>query len=570
MPALLAAAPSPTRVGVAAVGPDPLAAGAAQAAFESALGTDPSITLVPAERLAASLCPGCRAQLPALDAALQAALAKQMEAAANAFYEASFDQALEALAAAEALTKGSRWVPVKDRVAIHLWRATVFQAQRNEGLAESEARAALALDPSLQVDLRIFRPSVKDLIDRTRPSITSSAVILAIGGVPQGAVIRVDDRPTAATSRVPRGVHWLDVAAPGFRSVRTSIRTDASARIAIPLALDLPGAAADAAARTVARGSATAADIEALAPLAPLADAFLLVQYRADGGYDAVLLHDGKVIAVDSDEPRDPRSLARAAAAALRAPPSAPRSGGLAALPGGISVSVRGGIAAPTRLHSLSGSGHRVDTAHVAFGPSVEVDVARGPWVASAGAAFLTYPGLLEVSGPGAGSGKAGGGTGVEARGAFAWRFTLGAFRAGPYAALGWERVSFDPVPLAGGGAIDVLGGHERYAPEVGGVAVAGAWGWSFDVRAGVVPFAMHREIPSGASGSSPSAGPGIEAAISAKRPLGRWTGIAGYGLSTRTTRYSGLGDASLDPHMRDAVESETLHRVSVGFGRSF
>ena len=559
--------PARTRIAVIATGPDALAAGAAQAAVESTLRAEPSLDVVPAERIAAVVCPRCAPERPALDAALQAQLAAQIEAAANAFYDAEFDASLEALANAEGLTRGTRYVPVKDRITIHLWRATVFQAQRNTGLAEAQAAAALALDPQLQVDLGVFRPSVKELVDQLRATVRAAPITLTIGGAPAQAAVRVDDRPVpGAVVRVAKGRHWIEVAAPGFRTALVSVELAAPARIDVPLAPALPAALAELATRALGGAKLSRAELD---PVNAIAGAVLFVAPRADGGYEAALVRDGRVTRESV-----PGGGGSAAALSRWISSSLPRGdGGVtvrgSAGPGTLSITAHAALASPTRVRLLEGhEGQRVEMPLVALGPAVHVEIAKGWWLADARLAWASHFANVEVAGP-AETTQGGAGSVLEARAAFAGLFTFGRFRIGPHGAVSFERLALDPVEQQGRD-LALFNGHQRIGFEIGARArTPFVADFSLDSSAGV-SVGHFREDPAGASGDASLSMPGIELEVALSKPAGPWIVGGGWAFSTWTVVFEGPGDAPLDPPLENATLTESVHRVSVFAGRRF
>src|SRR5205807_2303515 len=83
----------------------------------------------------------------------------------------------------------------------------------------------------VEIDLKIFPPSVKEIADAIRPHLPM--VTVTLGGLPPGASPRIDDRPVERVSRVPAGSHVLTSTAPGFRAVRSPFDAASDATISV-------------------------------------------------------------------------------------------------------------------------------------------------------------------------------------------------------------------------------------------------------------------------------------------------------------------------------------------------
>lgn len=145
-----------------------------------------------------------------------------LQTARRATAEDRLADALESLAELEALQERARGVPVAERVALRSWRASIFLALDDRDRAAAEARQLLALQPYMQVDTTVFRPSVASLVDEVRSGGLPDATV-RVEGLPAKAKVTVDERPAGAKFEVITGRHWVTISAPRFRTVERAI-----------------------------------------------------------------------------------------------------------------------------------------------------------------------------------------------------------------------------------------------------------------------------------------------------------------------------------------------------------
>lgn len=140
-------------------------------------------------------------------------IGRKMVEVRNLYYEDQMPTALDVLGEIKGLLETLPDAKPNERAGVQLWRAAVYVALGDQTRARAEATAALSYDPTLVVDLAVFPPSVKTLVD----SIRTAGSIAAPTPVAIGAPIRPTATPRnpavapssrAATPLVRRPVFW--------------------------------------------------------------------------------------------------------------------------------------------------------------------------------------------------------------------------------------------------------------------------------------------------------------------------------------------------------------------------
>lgn len=236
----------PKAVGIVAMGPDDTAVGDLQRVLELRLNALPDVKVTGAAAIAE------RAGAPAaLDAArLDAETAAIYDDVRHAYYRNQSVKALDRLAEMKALLDRSG-VRDADRWAqLFVWRAAVLLALGEDGQAAAEAKAALRLAPDLEVDLRVFQPSVAREVQRVRDGM-GKPVTVTLVDLPPGATVRVGDYavPAGGAERsvlLFPGRQSLRVDAPGRRAWtrEVDVRGPVTLRPSLGIALEAPFAEA--------------------------------------------------------------------------------------------------------------------------------------------------------------------------------------------------------------------------------------------------------------------------------------------------------------------------------------
>ena len=144
----------------------------------------------------------------------RSAIEKQIARAQDLYYGDKASDALSDISELIGRLETEPNVPLKDRVLVQLWLATLSLAN-NGGLATSAAREAVALDPTGTVDLSVFPPALAELVESVKKTPPPSHM-LVINGVPHGATVQLDGHAVVQRGQVTEGRHWLDVDCPGY------------------------------------------------------------------------------------------------------------------------------------------------------------------------------------------------------------------------------------------------------------------------------------------------------------------------------------------------------------------
>lgn len=592
-PSLGLGADTPPRVAVVCIGDDPVTTGACQREVETRF-VAPKFALRDAPDLAASIASRTPPADPS-DPSERRRAAEMLEAGAKAYYDDKLVDALDRLAAVQALHERASGISTDERIKLLLWRTAVFLALGDRPKAEAEARGALILSPSLQVDLSVFRPSVKSLVDEIRAAGLPSATIL-FSGTPPGADVKIDGRPVTDRMQVPLGRHRLVARAPGFLEVERSIEVsgDASIPLAMPLFLDPhlekllvaiaeKGVVSADGKRTLDRVAEKArVDAVVLALVrtrATPADARVLVYWRASLAPSSAGTPQATSVAAIADlafaraDATAPaaiaamRKLPGAVAARTPAPPPPP-SGERSRL----ALAARGDIAIVSRERAVdSEDGAGFSSGFVGIGPRVAVDLSRGTLIGEVEGSFVSYSlSTLDVNLPDGGRSTVTGGSTVAARAGAGVRWPAReSIALVGLAGIAWEAHRGDDI--RDGGAVGLFPSETRIAIDVRGAVHADVSRFTLVAGAGLSPWSQTSEAPSGTTGRDPSSAIAPSWQLGAHlEPRRGWNAGLVYEGELRTTTYSGAADLPLDPPLTDVSVRQTLHTVVLTLRRSF
>lgn len=547
-----------SKIAVVVVGDDPAASGDLQAALESRLaGAD----LLTADALAAKI--GVDVPAPE-DPATRKAVRALLDEAAKAYYDDRYEELLAMLAKADAMSHVAA-----EKVEIHLWRLAAFQAFGDPRGAANQARLALVLAPDLAVDVALFPPTVKDLIEKTRQE--TKRVRVTVEGTPAGAVVKIDDRLAGTELEVPSGRHQLVVSSPGRRRVSRTVEVGETAlRVAVHLPLALEAGAAEAAARDVWRGG-PASTRDTLAEKAG-ADVLVFAIAKPDGIRAVVWWkEDGRYSASARRAADAAKVLGDWIAGEIAAGRPSLRDAAWR-------VSASAGLATSMRSLQVEGAGgNGYDAAFAGTGPAASLRVARGSFFSEAGAGAVSYAmSSVKVDAPGAGD-RASGGSALASHLAFGYTRNLGTpgeeQDSSVSASLGVAAESLTAQDASGAaGPLGLFPSHRTLYPEV---RVAAAKRLSLAGRTGLAeaaiggsPFGVWREDPRGTSGTSPTVmSLGVEAGFSWKTPR-RWLVSLGYRAFLRSVSFDGEARAPVEPALRAEKRTEQVQTLQLTIGR--
>lgn len=595
---------APPRVGVVAVGGDAGAAGELQRAIELRLGTSRKVIVAGTAEIATTLSPGPQnapGAVRPVDPALQKEAAGLLRQATDAYYEDRAAVALDRLAALAALQDRTNAFPVSERVRLLLWRTAVFLALKDEAQAESEALAALTLNPDLKVDLNEFRPSVRDAIDRVRGRGFRTATVV-VSGLPPGAQLELDDRPVTAPFRATLGRHRLTARAPGRREV---VRTfDVQSDVSIPMTLPV---STDAATESVL--SALAGSAELTREQRTLTEEIIsrlkldyLVVARPDGADARATIVNAKGGALAA-----PAGNASAVAAWIegkvageaaggsvgvttpRPPPTAratPPPGAVARRPRtgsspGLAIAASGGLLWSSRTRTLSGKdAGDFETSFGGAGPRVVVDASMGSPFARVEAAFLSYGmSTLDVTMPDGSKEQVTGGSTTMGRLHVGWRqsFGRGEPDAAPsvWAGVGGSFEQHGATDVADdSGDIGLLTSYSRTAVELaagGRYPFGGAMQPALSAGLVVAPVSTWSESPADTTGKNAAPGLALGWNLGVAFQATRKIGVSvEYGGAMRSVAFEGEAAPPVDPALTDATIRESFHFFGATAGYRF
>lgn len=607
------------RVGVIVVGGDRAATGTAQRTLEVRVATLPSTTL----RTAGEIAPVIANRAPparTADPVARKKAADLIAEASRAYYEDRLVEALDRLSAAGAVLELAPRVPVEDRVRLLLWRAAVLLALQSRDKAEAEARAALALSPQLTVDVSVFRPSLATLVEEQRARALPAATIL-FDGIPPGAELRVDDRTGSPRMALVPGRHWLWLRAPGFHEVERPFEIAADVVIPAAMPLALEEGVDRALTAIVARGDvppemrpalerlADRLQVDALVLAAmrgdPAADARGLVWWRANARATAsptfaattaglAQLADWAAAHVASDRPATVGAAvattasptpaatpATASATTVRPPrtgtPRPPRS--RVGTVGAFTWGADAGFAVVSRTRRIQGGGSGFSSGFTGVGPRLALDARMGALQADLGVSYVSYAmSRLDVNLPSQGRTTIDGGATLTVDAVVGWRFDFGGDPDASAVAIGaggfFEQHDAKDI-VDGGTALGLFPSETRLGALVrvdGRYRVGNVSGGPLFVTGalGIAPFTTWSESPAGTSGRDARTAPVPSLSAGLRWQPGRLGVAVAYAGEIRNATFSGDAAAPLDPAIRDARLTQTLHGVHATAHLSF
>lgn len=562
------AAAQTTRVGVIAVGSDPVIAGALQSRVDRALAAQKNLVLVPRAELALRLAAGSAV---ARDDGRLAGLFAQ---AKEAYFDDRLDEASERVDEAARIIDEGLAVPGSDRTTVLTWRTALALAAKDEAKANEQCRLLLNLAPDTQPDLDVFRPSVKAYVDELRPKL-QKPIEIKIEGAPAGARLEVDRRLVDAKFRIGTGRRTLIVRAPGYRAISVPFGAESDRAVVVALALE-PG---DKALVGLESSVWTDGPSPALSELGTRlgVDAFAIVAARADGTTRAVLVSRGGAprrsdsFAAGKDPETGVASwLTGVLAPGAKAPiptatPRATRDGALA-------WTVDAGLAFAQRSRAVEASGGAgFDAAFTGAGGFVDGEAWLGRFVGGARGGWTHYFSTATFEMPdGTDASVVGGQTmrmdlcgGARVFGS-AERSAVTALVEAVYETHRAEDLADDQ------GDLGFFASYNRIAA---GAGVRGETSFSrVRAHAGVSVHPLHLWTESEEkTGTKPSGAPAFGLRAGAAMPVASaWEVQTEYLGELRSVAFDGPADMPTDPAVQDAKVSEQVHSLSLTLRRRF
>lgn len=534
---------STTRVAVLPLAEDAASEGRLAHDVETRLRATPGISVRDAAALAPADAP---LDAPAADAALLQTTGKLFDTVETAFAEDRIPDALAGLARIAAMQDGATHVRAPDRVRLCLWRAAVFLAGNDRASATTAAHDALVIDPALTVDLKVFPPPVKSLVEQVRARGLGS-IRVTLTGLPRDASITVDDRPVKPTFTVPPGHHAIVATAPGRRAVesRLDLATDATLSLSLPA---LVGPADRAAAQAflwtdgapaALRAAASHAGVDVIVVAGSRGGELRARIWRADSAAAPIAATSSDALARAVGDALRPAETSRA----VRVLPHLPR------VPAG--TWMRAGVLGLSRARSVRGGGASLGTPFGGAGARLEGGWARAHLDAHGALSFVDLATPLTVRFPDGSRSTVSGGSLARVEAGAAWRIgspdSLGLELGG---ALFYERLSASDPRGYG-----LLPSHTWIGLAVdAGAGLPLGRNLDAEARVGIVPLSTWQETPDGATGSSPGVGLSPFARVTlgwTAAPRRRW--IAGATLEETQVSFSGSARAPFDPPLQGA-----------------
>lgn len=571
--------PAKPRLGVIAVGDDAATVADLQLQMELRLSSSKR-----AFQNSAALAPtlGQKAARPAapVDETARTRVNAIVQKATDAYYEGELLDALGGLAAAAALfdAPGSEF-PSKERIRLRLWRAAVFLALSDERHAEIEARAALALDPALKVDLSELPPAVVQLVEANRTGLRT--VTVAVSRLPAGATLEVDDRPVTSPFKVVAGEHRVAAWAPGFREIRKTF--DAQNDVSVPLALPvLLPAELDALLASVAWSETPS---PAAAPALRDAGAragldHLLVGAVRSGRMKVVLLAlTGE--ARTSPATAYPEGVRGSLDWAEEALASMPRRGGSTARSGALALAVEGGAGFATRTRVIDADPWNLSAPFAGGGPSVRGELAFGVVTADLRVTWAQYSlRKVRLLLPDDSETEVAGGSTLTTTLAGGYRHAFRGDVAGPWVealfAISQEQHAAEAAKDSSGEDTGLFPSYSRTAIAVragGRVPLVDLGGGRIALRleGEVSPWSSWTEKPDGATGESAKGSLAFGwAATALFEPASRWWLALEYSGARRPASFTGSASASVQPPIENARITENEHGLALRTGLRF
>ncbi|MBI5545153.1 MAG: hypothetical protein HY901_14785, partial [Deltaproteobacteria bacterium] len=484
-------------------------------------------------------------------------------------------KALDSLGAALALLELDAAAPAEQRVELHLWRASVFLALGKRAEAEVEAQAALSIAPRLALDLRVFRPSLGELVKQVRTRM-GRAFPVEMSGLVAGAQVRLDGHPVQGTLYAFGGKHALGVSAPGFRTMVVPFSLPLQGPLPVELPHSLEPALDSSLAAVAWRGAAGSADAALLRGLARRlgVDGLLILAARSEPRAEARAWTGGGSFEEGLASSTAPASsegfslLADWSASQLAEHPSmAPEDA--TAQAGSWRFDTRLSVGAVTRARALASASAAERTDRFSgIASSLELAALRS-WFAAEGEAQLTALSLSAMDVMlGNASSRVRGGVGGRARLLLGVRWPHSLFDARLAVGASWERYLAEDLVASNGEGAGLFPSFTRWALEArltGAVALlqtSSLGTLRVEGSAGLSPWSSWTEEPPDSTGSAPATAP--SAAWGAVLRLGdRFSMGLSYSGEWRRVAFSGIARPPFDPPLANAVQTEWVHRVS-------
>lgn len=558
-----------TRVGVIAVGSDPVAAGALQAKLDRALGSQKNLVVIPRAELALRLAAGSAA---ARDDGRLAGLFAQ---AKEAYFDDRLDEASGRVEEAARLIDEGLAVPGNDRVTVLTWRTALAAAAKDEKKADEQARLLLNLAPDAELNLDVFRPSMKKLVDELRPKL-QKPIEITIEGAPAGARLEVDHRLVDAKFRIGTGRRTLIVRAPGYRAVSITYGAETSRAVAVAVALD-PGDKALVGLETAVWSDGASPALTELGARLGV-DAFAIVAARPDGAIRAILLQrGGSARRSESIAGGKETSVASWIAGELGStgtktafPSSTPIEGGRS---GGVAWTLDAGLAVSQRSRSLEASGGAgFDAAFTGVGGFVDGEAWHRAFVGGMRGSWTNYDlSTATFSLPDGSKASVVGGQTLRMDFRTGGRVLGSPERWGVVALVEgvWESHTAQDLHDDQGD----LGFFASYNRIAAGLGVRGeAAVSSVRLHGGVSVHPLHQWLePSAKTGKRPEGSTAFGLRAGAAMPIASaWELQTEYLGEMRRVAFKGAADAPVDPSIEDATISETVHSLSLTVRRRF
>lgn len=273
-----------TTLGVLCLGPEADEAAECQHTVEVQLAAIPGVTVRGAAALGSELGRPVTLSVPSSARGKKGWSQAQalLKKAVDAYYDGRAAAAWTELEKIDALGPlDESWWPVEEQIGLRLWRATILLALDDTVRAQAETRAALTLDPQLNVDLAVYPPAVKTTAEAARKRLRNVDVV--VEGLPDDAVVTVDGRALGTSFSVPAGRHHLAVQALGRRPVETWFEVAADRALPMYLPVLLDASAEEHLRQVMSGGKATEAATEVLTGLNRRAKTDGLAVLWADG-----------------------------------------------------------------------------------------------------------------------------------------------------------------------------------------------------------------------------------------------------------------------------------------------
>lgn len=558
-----------TRVGVIAVGADPVAAGELQQRLDRAVASRKDLVTVPRAEIALRLG---AATSSARDAGRLAALFAQ---AKEAYFDERLVEAGERVEEAARVVDSGLAVPGSDRVTVLTWRTALALAMQKEGEAETHAKELLALSPDAEPDLDIFRPSVGKFVDEMRPKVPPG-INVKVEGAPGGSRLEVDGRLVDTQFRIGPGKHTLAMRAVGFRPAAYPFDAKSNHVVTLTPALD-PGDKALGSLQTEVWGSGAAPALAGLGARLGV-DAVAVVAARADGALRAMVFRRGEALrrsgsAAPGKEPES--AIASWLAAALTPAASKPPKGTPAApiASAARSWTLDAGIAVSQRDRALDGSGGAgFDTAFTGVGGFFDGELwhrsfmggLRGSWTSyDVSTARFDLPDGTESSVLGGRTARADFRAGARVLGT-PEGFGLIAQIEAVYEIHNAQDLRDD------NGELGFFASYDRVAAGAGVRAHAAIGAVRLSTGVSAHPFHQWTESPA-KTGRSPKGQIALGFSARAGIPVsGAWELQGEFLGERRSVTFEAGADAPVDPAIQDATISEQVHSLSLTLRRRF